>query len=164
MMMKKYLVLSLLPLLLLTQTFFSCSQGAFSMKDGHYTAEAAEFDEHGWKEYVTICVSSGRIVTVEYNAFNPSGFIKSWDIDYMRTMSAWGRTYPNAYTRFYAGQLLGTQEVSGIDCLAGATNSYHSFLLLADAVIENARQGRKEITAVATAEPAGNDGHALVTY
>jgi major membrane immunogen (membrane-anchored lipoprotein) len=138
---KTYLTLLVLPVFL----FFACAQNGLSMKDGYYTAESAEFDDHGWKEYVTIYVSSGRIVTVEYNAFNASGFIKSWDMEYMRTMNAINKTYPNAYTRFYAGQLLNLQGTDGIDCLTGATNSYNSFLQLANAAIENAKAGIKEI-------------------
>jgi major membrane immunogen (membrane-anchored lipoprotein) len=111
------------------------------MKDGYYTAEAAGFDAHGWKEYLTICVSSGRITMVEYNAFNPSGFIKSWDMDYMRVMNAHDGTYPNAYVRAYKEQLLNSQGTAGIECLSGATTSYHSFLQLAEAALENSRSG-----------------------
>ena len=122
----------------------SCGKEGSSLKDGYYTAEAAAFDEHGWKEYVTICVSGGRIILIEYNAFNTSGFIKSWDMNYMRMMNAADGTYPNAYTRYYAGQMLGRQGTAGIDSISGATNSYRSFLKLAEAALENARQGNAE--------------------
>ena len=111
------------------------------MKDGFYTAEAANFDQHGWKEYVTICVSDGRIVQVEYDAFNLSGFIKSWDTHYMRVMNASSGTYPNFYTRSYGSQLLKHQGTAGVDCITGATESYETFLKLAEAVIANAHQG-----------------------
>ena len=74
------------------------------LQDGYYTAQAAEFS-HGWKEYTTIMVKEGSIVSVEYNAENASGFIKSWDNAYMQTMLHSNGTYPNAYTRYYAGQL-----------------------------------------------------------
>jgi major membrane immunogen (membrane-anchored lipoprotein) len=121
--------------------FISCSGGKFSLKDGYYTAEAAEFDTHGWKEYVTICVSLGRIIMIEYNAFNPSGFIKSWDLNYMRVMKVHDGTYPNAYARAYMGQLLASQGTDGVDCVAGATTSYYTFIRLAEAALENARQG-----------------------
>lgn len=52
------------------------------LQDGYYTAQAAEFS-HGWKEYVTIIVKGGSIVSVEYNAENASGFIKSWDSNWL---------------------------------------------------------------------------------
>ena len=44
----------------------------------------------------------GSIVSVEYNAENASGFIKSWDNAYMQTMLHTNGTYPNEYTRYYA--------------------------------------------------------------
>jgi major membrane immunogen (membrane-anchored lipoprotein) len=126
-----------------------------SMKDGYYTAEMAEFDDYGWKEYVTICVSGGKIITVEYNACNRSGFIKSWDMDYMRLMNALDGIYPNEYTRNYAGRLLHSQGTEQVDRIAGATVSYRSFIRLADAVLENAKKGR---TAVSLVNPAENPG------
>jgi major membrane immunogen (membrane-anchored lipoprotein) len=125
------------------------------MQDGYYTAEAAEFDSHGWKEYVTVYVSGGRITLVEYNACNDSGFIKSWDMDYMRQMNALCGTYPNAYTRYYGRALLNNQGTEGIDCITGATNSYHVFLALADAALENARRGDTETRLVPIVEPEG---------
>ncbi len=33
------------------------------LQDGYYTAQAAEFS-HGWKEYITIMVKGGTIVSV----------------------------------------------------------------------------------------------------
>ena len=78
------------------------------LQDGYYTAQAAEFS-HGWKEYITILVKGGDIISVEYNAENASGFIKSWDNAYMQTMLHAQGTYPNEYTRGYANQLLERQ-------------------------------------------------------
>ena len=119
----------------------SCTAARFPIQDGYYSAEAAEFDEFGWKEFVTIGVSSGQIILVEYDAFNASGFVKSWDMDYMRIMNAEDGTYPNAFTRYYGEKLLSYQGTRGVDILAGATHSYHSFLQLAEAALENARLG-----------------------
>ena len=126
----------------------SCGENAYFLKDGYYTAEAAEFDEHGWKEYLTISVSGGRIILVEYDAFNPSGFIKSWDMDYMRIMNAEDGTYPNAYTRYYGRQFLERQGADSIDAISGATHSYHTFLSLAEAVLKNAREGNNNTSQV----------------
>ncbi|MDR2435364.1 MAG: FMN-binding protein [Treponema sp.] len=130
----------LVPLIFLV-ALLSCGGNSSALKDGYYTAEDAEFDNHGWKEYVTLCISSGQISMVEYNAFNQSGLIKSWDMNYMRLMNAASGSYPNAYTRYYVGQLLTRQGTEGIDALSGATESYRSFLRLADAALENARRG-----------------------
>ena len=121
------------------------------LKDGYYTAQAAEYN-FGWKEYITIMVKGGNIVSVEYNAENASGFIKSWDNAYMQNMFHSNGTYPNEYTRYYAGQLLEGQGRGGIDVISGASSSGASFQKLAAAVLEQARKGDSGIVLVDTAE------------
>ena len=101
-MRRVYVKLALLALL--AMLFAGCGKTE-GLQDGYYTAQASEYS-HGWKEYVTIMVKGGSIVSVEYNAENASGFIKSWDNAYMQTMLHSNGTYPNEYTRYYAAQLL----------------------------------------------------------
>lgn len=125
-----------------------CSEKT-SLQDGYYTAQAAQFS-HGWREYITIMVKGGSIVSVEYNAENASGFIKSWDNAYMQNMYHVNGTYPNEYTRYYAGQLLEDQGDDSIDLLTGATSSGISFKKLSAAVLEQARQGDSSIVSVNT--------------
>lgn len=137
------LVCLLLPLLT------ACGGNRQELHDGYYTAKAAEYS-HGWKEYVTITVKGGEIVSVEYNAENASGFIKSWDNAYMQNMLRIQGTYPNEYTRYYAAQLLENQGSGEIDALTGATSSYNSFQKLADAVVEQAKLGESSIVIVGT--------------
>ena len=91
--------------LLLTASLLTACGNQTGLQDGYYTAQVSEFS-HGWKEYITILVKGGSIVSVEYNAENASGFIKSWDTAYMQTMRQGVGTYPNEYTRYYANQLL----------------------------------------------------------
>lgn len=122
-----------------------------TMKDGTYTAQMEEYS-HGWKEYVTIIVKNGEVVTTEYNAENASGFIKSWDNAYMQNMFHVSGTYPNQYTRYYAGELLDHQNADGIDALSGATSSYGSFQKLAAAALQQAEKGDSSIVMVDTAE------------
>jgi major membrane immunogen (membrane-anchored lipoprotein) len=124
----------------------SCS--VWNPKDGYYTAETVGFDRNGWKEYITVYVSNNKIVTVEYGAKNSSGFIKSWDMDYMRNMSAIVGVYPNKYARSYSVDLLNRQDPAKIDAISGATDSYISFCMLASAVIEQSRTGTKKVIAV----------------
>ena len=145
--MKRILAL-LLSLLLLVPALTACGGGG--LQDGYYTAQASEFS-HGWKEYITIMVKGGSIVSVEYNAENASGFIKSWDNAYMQTMLHSNGTYPNEYTRYYANQLLEGQGEGSIDALSGASSSHGSFQLLAKAVLEQARLGDSSIVFVDTA-------------
>ena len=146
--MKRIGSLVLIALLLISLT--ACSEET-GLQDGYYTAQAAEF-VHGWKEYITIMVKGGSIVSVEYDAENLSGFIKSWDNAYMQTMLHSNGTYPNEYTRYYAGQLLEGQQEDGIDALTGASSSYGSFQKLAAAVLEQARQGDSSTAFVDTSE------------
>ena len=142
-------ILSLVLALLLAVSLTACS-GQAGLQDGYYTAQAAEFS-HGWKEFITIMVKGGSIVSVEYNAENASGFIKSWDNAYMQNMLHSNGTYPNEYTRYYAGQLLKGQGEGTIDALAGASSSHSSFQKLAAAVVEQARKGDSSIVFVDTA-------------
>ena len=105
---------------------------------------------HGWREYITILVKGGKLVSVEYNAENASGFIKSWDNAYMQNMLHSNGTYPNEYTRTYAGQLLEGQGQGSIDAISGATSSHGTFQLLAQAVLDQARKGDSSIVFVDT--------------
>ena len=126
----------------------NASANSKTLKNGYYIAEMKDFDSYGWKEFVSIYVNNGHIITVEYNAKNVSGFIKSWDPAYMREMNAVDNTYPNKYTREYAFALLNFQDTDRIDVVSGATHSYHTFILLASEVIEQARTGNKQIALV----------------
>ena len=145
----KRMVLLLFSLLLAAGLLTACG-GEPGLQDGYYTAQAAEFS-HGWKEYITILVKGGDIISVEYNAENASGFIKSWDNAYMQTMLHANGTYPNEYTRYYANQLLEGQGEGTIDAITGATSSHGSFQILAQAVLEQARRGDSSIVFADTA-------------
>ena len=142
-------IFAILLSLLLASLLTACGNQT-ELQDGYYTAQASEFS-HGWKEYITILVKGGNIVSVEYNAENASGFIKSWDNAYMQNMLHSNGTYPNEYTRNYAGQLLDGQGEGTIDAISGATSSHSSFQLLAEAVLEQARKGDSSIAIVDTA-------------
>ncbi|MCI8565785.1 MAG: FMN-binding protein [Lachnospiraceae bacterium] len=133
--------------LLLMMSLMTACKSQTELQDGYYTAQVSEFS-HGWKEYITILVKGGKIVSVEYNAENASGFIKSWDNAYMQSMLHINGTYPNEYTRYYAGQLLEEQSESGVDAITGASSSHKTFLLLARAVLEQAKKGDSSIAIV----------------
>lgn len=147
--MKRILCLLMLLLPMAILTACGDTTAGTTLQDGYYTAQASEFS-HGWKEYITILVKSGSIVSVEYNAENASGFIKSWDNAYMQTMLHAQGTYPNEYTRYYAGQMQKGQGEGAIDALTGATSSYNSFQKLSSAVLEQAKKGDSSIVFVST--------------
>lgn len=117
------------------------------MKNGYYTAEMESY-EHGWKEYVCIFVKNDRIVSIEFNAKDPSGFIKAWDNAYMENMKAVTGTYPNEYTRLYGTRLLESQDIEAVDAVTGATNSGGNFYKLVSAAVEQARAGDSEVAVV----------------
>ena len=140
-------IVSIVLALLVTGFLTACGSGQAGLQDGYYTAQAAEYS-HGWREYITIMVKDGSIVSVEYNAENASGFIKSWDNAYMQNMYHVNGTYPNEYTRYYANQLLEGQGEGEISAISGATSSHGTFQLLAAAVLEQARKGDSSIDIV----------------
>ena len=151
--MKKYKMIGLFLGFILCFSISGCgnNKGETGLVDGYYTATMSDYS-FGWKEYVTIIVKGGRIVSVEYNAENASGFIKSWDNAYMQTMLHSNGTYPNEYTRDYASQLLEGQGNSSIDAISGASSSHTSFVKLAEAVLEQARKGDSSIVVVDTSK------------
>ncbi len=114
------------------------------MQDGFYTAEMSEYS-HGWKEYLCIMVKNDRIVYAEFNAKDPSGYIKAWDNTYMQNMKSVEGTYPNEYTRKYVAQLLEKQSSEEVDTLSGATHSGGNFHKLSAAVIQQAKKGDSSI-------------------
>ena len=127
--------------------FSPASTRGRGLRDGYYTAEVSSY-YHGWKEFLTIYVNGGKIITAEYNAKNASGLIKSWDMEYMRAMNKADNNYPNKYTREYVSALVEKQSVIGINAMSGATESYHSFMLLAKAAMDRAKSGDKSVAYV----------------
>lgn len=152
-MKKLILTLALAGMVVAAMGLTGCAGTERALTDGYYTAEMTP-DTRGWKEYVTICAKDGIIASVEFNAVNASGFVKAWDMPYMRRMDSQVGTYPNHYTREYARQLLELQSTAGIDTVAGATSSGNNFRLLADTVMDMAKRGDREITIINN--PAGH--------
>lgn len=138
--MKKKIAIGLI-LVILVFVIWIVQCNPKGMKDGYYTAEMAEFDDFGWKEYLCIQVKKGKIVSAEFNARNASGFIKAWDNSYMENMIAGSTTYPNKYTREYVQQLMDKQTDTEIDGISGATNSGNNFKKLAAVAVEQAKKG-----------------------
>lgn len=137
--MKRRVGILLLIMLLTLGVLSGCSYGN-KMKNGYYTAEMSDFS-NGWKEYVCILVKDDKIISAEFNGKDASGFIKAWDNEYMRNMSAVAGTYPNRYTREYVQQLIEGQKDTKVDVVSGATTSGGNFEKLIAAVIEQAKKG-----------------------
>ena len=144
-MIKKIIVVFVMGIILFS--LGGCSKEE-TLKDGYYTARMDGYQE-GWQEFVTIVVSNGEIVTVEYNAKASSGFIKSWDIAYMRMMNPIQGTYPNNYTRRYAASFLESQSSVDIVVVSGACTSCANFKVLTAALLEKAKAGDSSVAIVA---------------
>lgn len=138
----------------------ACSPENKGMQDGYYTAEMASFDKDGWKEFMTICVSNNKIVTIEYDARNSGGFIKSWDVGHMRRDEAATGYSHNTPVRLYASELIAKQNPTAIRPLPGAKDSYELFRILAEAAIVHAKTGDRKIALVAARRP--NEKHESV--
>ncbi len=54
----------------------ACGSGQAGLQDGYYTAQAAEYS-HGWREYITIMVKDGSIVSVEYMRRMPADLLRA---------------------------------------------------------------------------------------
>ncbi len=134
-----------LPALFCAWILGGCSSA--TLKDGFYTAQMSDYS-HGWKEYLCIMVKDDKIVYAEFNAKDPSGYIKAWDNAYMQNMAAVEETYPNDYTRKYVAQLIEAQDTNGLDTVSGATHSGNNFVRLAAAVIAQAADGNPDIVTV----------------
>lgn len=141
--MKKRLFLGMLILVF----FLSGCGSQNKMQDGFYSAEMSDYS-HGWKEYVCIMVKNDKIVYAEFNAKDPSGYIKAWDNSYMQNMSSVTGTYPNEYTRYYTAELIEKQNFSEVDALTGASTSGSNFKLLTAAVMEQAVKGNADTVIV----------------
>ena len=141
--MKKAICVSLI---LIAALLSGCSSKN-EMKDGFYTAEMSDYS-FGWKEYLCIMVKDDKVVYAEFNAKNPSGYIKAWDNAYMKNMKPVSGTYPNEYTRTYVSELIETQDPEKCETLTGAASSGTNFSKLSAAVVEQAKKGDSKIKIV----------------
>ena len=141
--MKKAICVSLI---LIAALLSGCSSKN-EMKDGFYTAEMSDYS-FGWKEYLCIMVKDDKVVYAEFNAKNPSGYIKAWDNAYMKNMKPVSGTYPNEYTRTYVSELIETQDPEKCETLTDATSSGTNFSKLSAAVVEQAKKGDSKIKIV----------------
>ena len=139
----------MLALLLLS----ACTETEPPLKEGHYSAEMETFDREGWKAFITLYVTNGKIITIEYDAKNETGFLKSWDMDYIRWMKSSLGIYPTGYMRAYSIALLNWQDPEKVHPLRGAEENCTYFKLLAKAALENSRLGHKEIAVVPYPSP-----------
>lgn len=125
-----------------------CGRGEAVLHDGYYSAVAASFNNYGWKELVTLYVYNNRIVTVEFNAHNPSGLVLSWDSLTLRMLKSKMQQHPNLVIRKYSQELVNRQRPENIRKITGDEYFYDSFLSLAAVAIARAQAGDKSVADV----------------
>jgi major membrane immunogen (membrane-anchored lipoprotein) len=113
---------------------------------------ASEFNKDGWKDYLTVYVKNGTIITAEYNAFNQTGLLRSWDTDYLKSIYKPGLQSPNHYPRQYCSFLVAVQDPDRIQTIDGGRKTHEIFVLLAKSALDYSRQGKNEIAEVTLPE------------
>ena len=108
-----------------------CSSG---MKDGTYKAQFKDYDDHGWKDYVSITVKDGKITDV--------------DQAYRESMEPVSKTYPAKFYKELEDQLSEKQDPKKVDAVTGATNSSNDFKILAVEAIKAAKAGTTDAVEV----------------
>lgn len=137
--MNKKIIALVLSTLLTGGMLVGC--GAKEMKDGTYTAEDKNFDDHGWKAYVTITVSSGKILTTKFDYITKDETTKSGNSAYGEKMSQSVAITPDEFLPQYENALVTTQNPSKVEVITGATTSHKDFKTLAKSAMDAAKVG-----------------------
>ncbi len=145
--MKKLLSIALV-VLTVSMILVGCSGG---YKDGVYKAESAEYS-HGWKDYVIVSVSGGKVSIQEFDSVNEAGDKKSQDPSYREAMEPVSGTYPEKFLPDIVAEFEAKGSVDKMDNITGATNSTNSFKALVTAALKNAQKGDTTTAIVSTAE------------
>lgn len=152
--MKKKVISILITLLSLTVLFSACSGNksgtSAQFKDGEYKAEFKDYDARGWKDYVTVTVSGGKITVVDYDMLNKDdGRKKSEDQNYAKAYPENGEfVKPSEYTKQLEDALIEKQDVEKVDIIATATTSSESFKKLVSALKTNMLRGKTDTVIV----------------
>lgn len=138
----------LLAALTLVLLLAGCAQEQY-FHDGTYTAEFEDFDGRGYKDYIRVTVKDKVVTSIEYDAVNEEGALKSADEKYASDMQKVQDTYPDKYTADLINQYMEAQSISGVDALAGATYSSDAFTALFTELEKSMLSGDTETVTVA---------------
>ena len=149
--MKKLVALAL-SLVLAAGVFTGCSTSdiqSATLTDGTYRAEFAEFDDYGWKDYVEVTITDGRLYEVVFDSVNEDNTkLKSEDESYKSDMEAIVGTYPAKYSKDLINQFLQSGKITAVDIVAGATESTGNFKTLVIAAMQSATDGNEEVKVI----------------
>ncbi len=137
---KKRVVAAVLAALLAAAAFTACAKDEVYV-DGAYSARFKDYDSRGYQAYVDVSVEDGKVVSIEYDAVDKEGNLRSEDAKYRAEMEKVQGTYPEKYAHDLVNQYMKAQSLDGVDALAGATYATDSFNTLMAAVEENMAAG-----------------------
>jgi major membrane immunogen (membrane-anchored lipoprotein) len=137
----------------LVPLIIGCDNYGAGLQDGYFTAISEHYDKEGWRDYLTIFVNNGAITTVEFNAVNATGFLKSWDMDYLSQAQLESGVNPNHYARLYANQLIALQDPEQIRGAVGGDRVRQIFTVLAKEAISQSTMGDFSLVSVSIPPP-----------
>lgn len=117
-------------------------------QDGTYTAEFAQYDSYGYKDFVKATVKGGAVIEVVYDGKDEAGMLKTEDTKYEADMKALQDTYPLKYSADLENQYMQTQDIDQVDALANATYSSDSFRALFTALEQRMQDGDTTLVVV----------------
>ena len=132
--------------------FTGCSESQLAsaaLTDGTYRAEFKDFDANGWKDYVEVTILDGQLDEVVFDSINEDGTkLKSEDESYKAEMEMMVGTYPAKYNKDLINQFIESGKVTGVDIVAGATESTGNFKTLIVEAMVNAAAGNTDVEIV----------------
>ncbi len=111
-----------------------------ALVDGTYYATYDHSDMRGWRAFVELTVSGGKITAAKGDYINAEGKLKTEDTAYGERMSAKTKVTPAEAFEQLQAQVVEKQSAS-IDAVAGATNSSESYIHMVEGLIEKAKSG-----------------------
>lgn len=112
-----------------------------TMTDGTYKLEEKNYDDKGWKGFMSIKVKDGKITDANYDYKNKDGKLKSEDADYEKAMKAKVKTGPKEYLKELNDSLVKNQAAGAVEVVSGATHSSDTFINYANQLIQAAQRG-----------------------
>lgn len=112
-----------------------------ALKDGEYSLAEKNLGSTGWKTYIKMTVSGGKITNVDYNFLNADGQLKTDNKEYEKTMKEKSGTGPQEYIPALSQSLIDKQNAADVEVVSGATHSSHSFKMYAAQLINAAQKG-----------------------
>ncbi|WP_439443480.1 extracellular electron transfer flavoprotein PplA [Listeria aquatica] len=112
-----------------------------TMTDGTYKLEEQNYDDKGWKGFMSIKVKDGKITDANYDYKNKDGKLKSEDADYEKAMKAKAGTGPKEYLKELNDSLVKNQAAEAVEVVSGATHSSDTFINYANQLIQAAQRG-----------------------